>query len=74
MSQRVSEQLEDLAAEYVAASDIFTVIGCSHGKTGLDNGNALLAVGQSKRVQQQLVDLGVPVNRILDELLGTGSL
>ncbi len=59
--------LEALSGQFRADSDVFSVIGCSHGKTELENGNALLAVGRSKRVKQFLIEQGVPVNRILDE-------
>ena len=63
----VVSSLETLANEFREESDVFSVIGCSHGNTGLANGNALLAVGRSKRVKQFLIGQGVPVNRILDE-------
>ena len=63
----VVSSLETLANEFREESDVFSVIGCSHGNTGLANGNALLAVGRSKRVKQFLIGQGIPDNRILDE-------
>lgn len=67
MSADVENELNALSQLFRADTDVFSVIGCSHGKTKLENGNALLAVGRSKRVAQYLVEQGIPVNRILDE-------
>jgi len=67
MSSDVENELYALSQLFRADTDVFSVIGCSHGKTKLENGNALLAVGRSKRVAQYLVEQGIPVNRILDE-------
>jgi len=67
ISADVEDELDALSRLFRADTDVFSVIGCSHGKTKLENGNALLAVGRSKRVAQYLVEQGVPVNRILDE-------
>lgn len=63
----VEGELDALSSLFRADTDVFSVIGCSHGDTKLENGNALLAVGRSKRVAQYLVERGIPVNRILDE-------
>jgi len=61
------KELEAISSMYKDGTDVVSVIGCSHGDTELDNGNALLAIGRSKRVRYFLADLGVPENRILDE-------
>ena len=60
-------ELEAISGMYRNGTDVVSVIGCSHGDTELDNGNALLAIGRSKRVRFALADLGVPEDRILDE-------
>lgn len=67
ITRDVRSSLDTLSRMYRAESDVFSVIGCSHGNTNLANGNALLAIGRSKRVKQFLVEQGVPVHRILDE-------
>ncbi len=67
MTDDVMSELNDFALHFRPESDVLSVIGCSHGNTALENGNALLAIGRSKRVRQYLVEQGVPVNRVLDE-------
>ena len=61
------KELEHISDLYVAGTDVVSVIGCSHGDTALENGNALLAIGRSKRVRYFLAERGIPENRILDE-------
>lgn len=61
------KELQAISIMYKSGTDVVSVIGCSHGDTELDNGNALLAIGRSKRVRYALADLGVPEDRILDE-------
>ncbi len=67
MTDSVRQKIRSMASLFEQSTDLFSVIGCSHGNTQLDNGNQLLALGRSKRVLQELVDAGVPANRILDE-------
>lgn len=67
MTNRARATLDALSQQFRQGSDVLSVIGCSHGNTDLVNGNALLAVGRSKRVKRYLADLGIPENRILDE-------
>lgn len=67
ITDEVVSSLATLSKQFREESDVFSVIGCSHGNTSLANGNALLAVGRSKRVKQFLIGQGVPANRILDE-------
>jgi len=56
-----------LSEQFNPETDIFSVIGCSHGKTALENGNELLAIGRSKRILEELVAAGVPDEKVLDE-------
>ncbi len=67
MSDDVMSELNQFADRFKPETDVLSVIGCSHGNTALENGNALLAIGRSKRVRQYLVEQGIPVNRVLDE-------
>lgn len=60
-------QLEALHESFEPDTDVFSVIGCSHGPTALDDGNRLLALGRSKRVLEALIRLGVSERKVLDE-------
>jgi len=64
---QVRRTLTRMREEFQPATDYFSVVGCSHGKTDIENGNELLAVGRSKRVLEELIALGVPDERVLDE-------
>lgn len=48
-------------------TDVMSVIGCSHGKTALTNGNSRLAIGRANRVKEDLVAHGVSYGKVLDE-------
>jgi len=61
--QRVQQFVEMFNPE----SDVFSVIGCSHGHTNLKNGNAALALGRAHRIKEALMFSGVPDTLILDE-------
>jgi len=60
---RVQQFVELFAEE----SDVFSIIGCSHGPTRRDFGQQGLALGRAKRVRDELLFSGVPKERILDE-------
>ena len=57
-------QLED---RFNPSTDIISVIGCSHGKTTLKNGNAYLAIQRAERVKEELVLVGVDAHKVLSE-------
>lgn len=67
ITELARQQLIEMSRRFRENTDVISVVGCSHGKTALENGNELLAIGRSKRVQQALVEQGVPFDRILDE-------
>jgi len=48
-------------------TDVFSVIGCSHGKSALKNGNSVLAVGRANRVKEEFVAQGIDYGKIMDE-------
>lgn len=58
------QQFVELFAE---DSDVFSIIGCSHGPTRRDFGQQGLALGRAQRVRDELMFSGVPEERILDE-------
>jgi len=48
-------------------TDVISVIGCSHGKTNISNGNAVLANGRASRVKEELIMLDVDPKYVYDE-------
>ena len=70
-SMRIGEAqkrtIEGYAERFRPETDLLSVIGCSHGKTGIDNGNGVLALGRANRVKESLVFAGVPPGAVLDE-------
>jgi len=49
------------------ARDVISVIGCSHGKTALTNGNEVLANGRSLRVKEEFLLAGIDADLVLEE-------
>jgi len=47
--------------------DIVSIVGCSHGKTSISNGNSLLALGRANRVKEALLYAGLDHSIIYDE-------
>ncbi len=56
-----------VVSDYEAATDVFSVLGCSMGPTELKGGNAALALGRASRVTEALLFAGVAPDKILDE-------
>ncbi len=59
--------LRRIMRKFSPDTDIISIIGCSHGKTSIKNGNAYLATGRSDVVKQFLVKEGIPFENILPE-------
>lgn len=57
----------EIVASFNPGSDVISVIGCSHGKTSLVNGNQKLALGRSYRVKEELILAGIAADKILEE-------
>jgi len=53
--------------------DLFSILGCSFGRTAIDNGNEVLATGRANRVKEALIVAGVPGERVLDEGCWAGA-
>ena len=67
---RIGNVNKDLITSYAKAmreTDVISVVGCSHGKTDLKNGNQVLALGRAHRVKEALILAGVMHHQILDE-------
>ena len=67
LGDRNSNILKNLAEEINPVTDIISIIGCSHGRTALENGNQLLAEGRTNRVAESLLFAGVKPDLILTE-------
>jgi len=67
----LGEDNKSIIADYVhgldPATDVLSVIGCSHGRTAIDNGNELLAIGRANRVKEALMFAGLSHDQVLEE-------
>jgi len=52
---------------FIEQLDLVNVIGCSNGPTDAEMGNEGLALGRGKRVTDELLSIGVPREKILDQ-------
>lgn len=59
--------LRNLVKTFDPETEIFSVIGCSHGSTQIKNGNELLANGRANRVKDALMVAGIDNEHIYDE-------
>ena len=70
-SMRLGDEQKALVKAYAARfrpdTDLISIVGCSHGRTGIDNGNSLLALGRANRVKEALVYAGLSSEAVLDE-------
>lgn len=60
-------KIRSLSSRINPDTDIVSVIGCSHGRTSIENGNQILAEGRTQRVKESLLYSGVSAEIILDE-------
>ena len=63
----------ELAVAFDPERDVISVLGCSHGRTAIDNGNEVLANGRALRVKEELVLAGIAGERVLEEGCWAGS-
>lgn len=67
LGEQNKQYLRNLATDFQAESDVVRVIGCSHGRTQIDDGNQKLARGRAARVREELLLAGVNSHAILHE-------
>ncbi len=60
-------RLDKILENYNEQTDVISIVGCSTGKTAIENGNAALAIGRANRVKEQLLYTGVANDQILEE-------
>jgi hypothetical protein len=56
-----------MVEQFKAESDVISVIGCSHGKSAIDDGNQKLANGRADRVKEEFTLAGINPNLVLQE-------
>jgi len=70
-SMRLGAAQKELVRAYAARfrpdTDLISIVGCSHGRTAIDNGNSVLALGRANRVKEALVYAGLSPEAVLDE-------
>jgi len=66
-------RIQETVAAVDPERDLFSIIGCSFGKTSIENGNEVLATGRANRVKEELLFAGVASERVLDEGCWAGS-
>jgi len=57
----------DILQTYNPDTDLISLIGCSHGKTSIEDGNKKLAQGRARRVKEEFLLAGLDGNQVLDE-------
>lgn len=67
LGSKNKQKMKKLAANIVPETDIVSIIGCSHGRTALENGNQVLAEGRAQRVKESLMYAGIRSDIIYDE-------
>lgn len=61
------QQIRKLVSLYREDTDVFRLVGCSHGKTSIEGGNEALALGRSERIAKELISRKVSKSNIRDE-------
>jgi len=59
--------VQQLATNFNRETDVMSVIGCSHGASNLENGNAYLANSRATRVKEEFITVGLDADKVLDE-------
>jgi len=67
LGEKNKEYIQSIARTFDPESEIFSVVGCSHGKTNIIEGNEKLANGRANRVKRALMVAGVDEQLIYDE-------
>jgi len=70
-SLRIGDKNKETIKQFIeqmdGENDILSIVGCSHGKSGINNGNSLLALGRANRVKESLLFGGISHTNIYDE-------
>ncbi len=67
MGKLNKNSIQSYASSFNPETDVISVIGCSHGPTDLENGNAYLANGRAFRVKEEFLLSGLDGAQVLEE-------
>lgn len=67
MGKRNKDRLRKMTQNFNSETDVVSVIGCSHGRSNLENGNAYLANNRAFRVKEEFVLAGLSPDKVLEE-------
>jgi len=61
------QTVQRYANSFNPETDVISVVGCSHGRTKIQQGNQLLALGRANRVKEALIFAGIDHSLIFEE-------
>lgn len=67
LGNRNKRTVQEFAEQFDPATDLLSIIGCSHGRSQVANGNAVLAVGRANRVKEAFLFAGIDSEKVLEE-------
>jgi len=59
-------RLESLVSSFDPATEVITVLGASHGPTGMPGRNRALAIGRADRIRVELLALGLDPDKVIE--------
>lgn len=59
--------VQQLTKNFNSSTDVLSVIGCSHGSSNIENGNAYLANSRAFRVKEEFVSAGLSDDKVFEE-------
>ena len=57
----------EIASAFDSRTDVISIVGCSHGRTQIVNGNEVLAQGRAYRVKEEFLLAGIAADKIMEE-------
>lgn len=67
LGQANKDSIATIAAQFDPQTDVMSVIGCSHGASKIENGNAYLANNRAIRVKNEFVTVGLNHTKVYEE-------
>ncbi len=67
LGQENKDSIATIAAQFDPQTDVMSVIGCSHGSSKIENGNAYLANNRAIRVKNEFVTVGLNHTKVYEE-------
>lgn len=67
LGSKGKQQIKEVISRFDSDRDLISVVGCSHGKSRIADGNEMLALGRANRVMDELLSYKAPADRLYDE-------